>query len=295
MELRNLKTFQVVAEQLNMTRAAKILGYTQPTITLQIQVLERELGHSLFTRIGKKTFLTPAGNTLKKHTDKLFNVMQELEKELEELRGPSGTLTIAAAEYYCTHYLSVLLNSYIKRHPQVRLRLDPSNSLFAIQKVLDHHADIGITARDFDSPETEQYVLDEERTVVVVSAEIYKKNTKEQILANYPFISYHENSSFSTLIDQCFSEMNYKPVSMIECGGSDETIRRAVLNQTGIALLGENVIKEELATGLLVPLHYCTQSIKTSVIYLKSRSDEPTIRSFCDLLKKAWCTVPHKS
>lgn len=61
MELRNLKTFQVVANELNMTKAAKILKYTQPTITLQIQVLERELNHSLFTRIGKKTFLTPAG------------------------------------------------------------------------------------------------------------------------------------------------------------------------------------------------------------------------------------------
>lgn len=43
MELRNLKTFQVVAQQLNMTKAAKILGYTQPTITLQIQVLEENL------------------------------------------------------------------------------------------------------------------------------------------------------------------------------------------------------------------------------------------------------------
>lgn len=56
MELRNLKTFQVVANELNMTKAAKILKYTQPTITLQIQVLERELNHSLFTRIGKKRF-----------------------------------------------------------------------------------------------------------------------------------------------------------------------------------------------------------------------------------------------
>jgi DNA-binding transcriptional LysR family regulator len=65
MELRNLKTFQVVAEELNLTKAAKILGYTQPTLTLQIQALEKELQHTLLTRIGKKTFLTSAGKNLR--------------------------------------------------------------------------------------------------------------------------------------------------------------------------------------------------------------------------------------
>ncbi|MFE4524926.1 LysR family transcriptional regulator [Cytobacillus firmus] len=291
MELRNLKTFQVVAEHLNMTKAAKILGYTQPTITLQIQVLERELNHTLFNRIGKKTFLTPAGKKLKEYTEKLFDIVEELERDLVELNGPSGSLTIAASEYYCTHHLSLLLSSYNKLHPQVKLKIVPSNSLAAIEKVLNNEADIGIIACECDSSDIEKNPLDEERAVLVVSSEIYEKNTKEQIFANYPFLAYHENCSFGTLINQCFSEINYKPVSIIECGGSDETIRRAVLNQTGIALLGENVIKEELDKGLIIPLHYCKQTIQTSFIHLKSRSEGPTVQSFGDLLKEAWYAV----
>ncbi|SNT52598.1 DNA-binding transcriptional regulator, LysR family [Bacillus sp. OK838] len=271
-----------------MTKAAKILGYTQPTITLQIQVLERELNHSLFTRVGKKTFLTPAGKKLKERTDKLFVTIENLERDLEELNGPSGTLTIATSEYYCIHHLSLLLNSYTKLHPQVQLRLVPSNSLVAIEKVLNNEADIGIIACDCNSPDIEKHTLDEERAVLVVASEIFKLNTREQIFANYPFLAYHENCSFGVIINQCFSEINYKPASIIECGGSDETIRRAVLNQTGIALLGENVNKEEIADGRLVPLHYCNQSIETSFIYLKNRSEGPTIQSFGDLLKEAW-------
>ncbi|MCU6600138.1 LysR family transcriptional regulator [Peribacillus frigoritolerans] len=288
MELRNLKTFQVVAQHLNMTKAAKILGYTQPTITLQIQVLERELGHSLFTRIGKNTFLTPAGKKLQKHTDKLFNVVEELERDLEELNGPSGRLSIAASEYYCSHYLSILVNAYINLHPQVKLKLIPSNSLDVIEKILSNEADIGIIACECNHKDIESHVLGEERAVLVVAAEILKDNTKERILEKYPFLAFHGNCSFDTLIKQCFSEMNYRPASIIEFGGSDETIRRAVLNQTGIALLGENVIKEELANGLLVPLHYCTQTIETSLIYLKTRTEGATINSFSDLLKDAW-------
>ena len=72
MELRNLKTFQVVAEELNLTKAAQKLGYTQPTLTLQIQSLEKELQHTLLTRIGKKTFLTSVGKKLKVRVDQLF-------------------------------------------------------------------------------------------------------------------------------------------------------------------------------------------------------------------------------
>ena len=120
MELKNLQSFLLVAEHLNMSKAAKILNYTQPTITLQIKVLERELNHTLFTRIGNKLFLTPAGEIVKKYAEKLFVVLENLESELEELNGPAGKLSISASEYYCTHHLSLLLNSYTTLHPQVQ-------------------------------------------------------------------------------------------------------------------------------------------------------------------------------
>ncbi|MEH7097199.1 LysR family transcriptional regulator [Neobacillus vireti] len=291
MELRNLKTFQVVAEHLNMTKAAKILRYTQPTITTQIQVLERELDQTLFTRVGKKTFLTPAGKKLKGYADKILDIVDDLKRDMEEINGPSGSLTIAASEYYCINHLSLLLSSYRKLHPQVSLKLLPCNSLDVIQKVLNSEANIGIIACDCESSIIEKRLLDEERAVLVVASEIYKKHTREEIFSNYPFLAYHENCSFDGLIEQCFTELNYRPVSTIECGGSDETIRRAVLNQTGIALLGENVIKEELSNGKLVPLHYSNQSIKTHFIYLNNKSDGLTVNSFADLLKDAWHVI----
>lgn len=81
MELRHLKTFQVVAEQLNLTKVAEQLGYSQPGITLQIKALEKELGRTLFARVGRQTYLTSAGKLLKTHVDRLFGVMHELEDD----------------------------------------------------------------------------------------------------------------------------------------------------------------------------------------------------------------------
>lgn len=291
MELKNLQSFLLVAEHLNMSKAAKILNYTQPTITLQIKVLERELNHTLFTRIGNKLFLTPAGEKVKKYAEKLFVVLENLESELEELNGPAGKLSISASEYYCTHHLSLLLNSYTTLHPQVQLKLVPANSQIAIENVLNNEADIGIIACDCDSPYIEKHILDKEQMILVVATEIFNNNSKEEIFSKYPFLAYHGQCNFDGIIEKCFSELNYKPVSVIECGGSDETIRRATLNQTGIALLGENVIKEELANGQLIPLHYCDHYIETSFICLKARSENPTIQSFYNLLKEVWHDV----
>ena len=61
MELRNIKSFIKVAEFENFSKAAETLGYAQSTITTQIQLLEDELGASLFDRIGKKVFLSEKG------------------------------------------------------------------------------------------------------------------------------------------------------------------------------------------------------------------------------------------
>lgn len=141
---------------------------------------------------------------MQKHTDKLFNVVEELERDLEELNGPSGRLSIAASEYYCSHYLSILVNAYINLHPQVKLKLIPSNSLDVIEKILSNEADIGIIACECNHKDIESHVLGEERAVLVVAAEIFKDNTKEKILEKYPFLAFHGNCSFDTLIKQCF-------------------------------------------------------------------------------------------
>jgi DNA-binding transcriptional LysR family regulator len=293
MELRNLKTFQVVAEELNMTKAAKILGYTQPTITQQIQVLEREVGYSLLNRIGKRMFLTTAGKQIKVHADKLFSVMQEMESTIQQLNGPNGTLTIAAPEYYCSHHLSLLINSYIKLHPQVKLKLVSSDSRETIEMVLNTKADIGIIAGKCDDSGVELLQLDEERLVLVTSQELFEKYGEDVLLQQFPFISYEEGCNFEGVIKTCLTEIKYNPVSIIECG-SEETIKRAVLNKTGIAMLSENLIKEELTNGLIIPLHFFTKRIETSLIYLKSRSEETTIQSFSDLLQEAWQVVEEK-
>lgn len=288
MELRHLRTFQVVAEELNLTKAAKHLGYTQPTLTLQIQSLEKELNHTLLTRVGKKTMLTTAGKKLKVHVDQLFSVIDKMEKEMEELHGPSGVLTIAASEYYCTQHLSPMIKTYADMYPNVRVNLLPLNSVHGIQSVKDYVADIAIIASECHESEMVQTFLDEEKTFLVVSSTISKDKSLEEIFHHYPFISYDKDCSFSNIIERYFKSSEWQPQSMIVVGGSDETIKRAVLNGTGYAILGGNIIKNELEDGIITILQPVSESITTSLINLKVRSQEPNIQSFREFIQEVW-------
>lgn len=288
MELRQLRTFKVVAEEYNFTKAAKKLGYTQPTLTLQIQSLEKELNHTLFTRIGKKTVLTSAGKKLKTYVDQLFQLIEEMEKEMEDLLGPSGVLTIAAPEYYCTEYLSPMIDRYMKLYPSVRVTLLPLNSIHAIQSVKNQVADMAIIASDCHDPEMVQTFLEEEPTLLVVASTIAKDKNVEEIFQSYPFISYDKDCSFSSIIEQYFKTSDQKPQSLIVVGGSDETIKRAILNGTGYGILGKNIIKNELEDGSITVLKPTSEPITTSMIHLKIRSEEPNLHTFQQFIKNIW-------
>lgn len=293
MELRNLKTFQAVADHLNLTKAADQLGYSQPTITLQIKALEKELGKPLFNRVGKRTFLTPTGKLLKQHTDKLFGVLRELEEDLKQLDKPHGTLVIATPEFYCTHYLSFIMSSYIKLHPQVKLQLISCNSQETIKMVSSNQADIGIIAGSCHLPEIKSTIIDHEDFVLVTTPQILRGHEVEYVLQHYPFISFKEGCNLEGFIGKCLAEIDYTPPTIIECN-SEETIRRAVLNQTGVALLSTALIEKEIASGALTVLHRFTPKAETAIIYLKTRSDEVSINTFSELVQDVWSSIREK-
>lgn len=290
MELRNLRTFQVVAEHLNLTKAAEHLGYSQQTITLQIKALERELGHSLLNRVGKKTFLTPAGKVVRQYTEQLFSVMQLMEEELNHLNNPFGNLVVAAPEFYCTQYMPHMLKSYLEMHPQVNLQVISCSSQEALRRVNNHEADIGIIAGTCDLSDIYASVVDLEEFALVATPEMIAGRSFSEVLEQYPFLSYQEGCNLDGFISQCLAEINYSPQSVIKCT-SEETIKRSVLNHTGVAFLSTALIQAELRSGAVEELHRFSRRAETSIICLKRRKDEAAIETFAELVTDVWQSV----
>lgn len=289
MELRNLKTFQVVAECLNFTKAAEILNFTQPTVTAQIQSLEKELNQLLFFRVGKKNHLTPAGMLLKKYTDELFMIVDEMEAAFLELGKPHGYLKIAASEYYCTNYFPFVISEFLKTFPDVHINLVSCNSDEVIKGIESNTYDLGVIVGETSRSDIRNTVLDEEELLLVAGRNTMEELPFDKLINELPFIQYRIEGNYKGFINQYLLQTELHPKKIIEIG-SEEAIKRAILKGTGYGVLSSNLIKKEIENGELIPIPLTGQKLhfKTSLIYLKKKEEKAILKSFSEVIESLW-------
>jgi DNA-binding transcriptional LysR family regulator len=145
LELRHLRAFVAVAEELHFTRAANRLHLAQQALSGQIQQLERELGTPLFTRTTRKVELTDAGRTLLSHaTAILASVKVACEQTQRAGSGEIGRLTIAYTPTVAHESLPLFTDAMHARFPGVQLRTLEMWQADAVAGVEDGRFDIGM-------------------------------------------------------------------------------------------------------------------------------------------------------
>ena len=144
MELRHLRYFVAVAQEMNIHRAAERLNISQPPLSVTIQQLEAELGVALFNREGRGIQITRAGsNFLSKARDILANVEDACHHVQEIESGIVGTLRVGFISSAVTGLLQNVVMAHRKAHPKVTLELEQSVGSRIEQQVRDKKIDIG--------------------------------------------------------------------------------------------------------------------------------------------------------
>lgn len=124
MELRHLRYFVAVAEELHFGRAAERLGIAQPPLTRQIQLLERELDVVLFDRSQRKVELTVAGQKLLEHARHIFDAVELAARETVRAgRGELGRIAIGYPSSLAYSGLPELLKKFRVKLPEVAVEL----------------------------------------------------------------------------------------------------------------------------------------------------------------------------
>ena len=129
MELRHVRYFLAVAEELHFGRAARRLHMAQPPLSQQIRQLEEEIGTLLFTRSSHKVALTPAGAQFLPEARK---ILQQAEVAMENAakagRGQLGTIVIGAVDVALHAVLPGVIKPYMKSNPDISIQLQVMNS-----------------------------------------------------------------------------------------------------------------------------------------------------------------------
>ena len=194
-ELRHLRYFIAVAEELSFTRAAERLRIAQPPLSVQIRQLEDETGVALFDRGSRPLRLTEAGELLLKRARLLTAEVGATLDDVRRIgRGQTGRLSVAFVGSAMYTTLPDILNAFREAHPDVELTLDEMLAAEIAESIRERRVDVGFSRPALsEGDEFEQRVFLEERLVLAIP-ERHRFADRAQVsiveLAGEPLIVY---------------------------------------------------------------------------------------------------------
>ncbi|MGO4739838.1 LysR substrate-binding domain-containing protein [Bosea sp. 2KB_26] len=247
-----LSAFHAVAEAESFTGAAKARHVSQPTLSAQVRSLEDAYGVRLFDRVGRKTKLTPLGQSLFAITARLFSAQDEAQSLLAGSRTlQRGHLRIAADS--ATHVMAALARMR-ESYPGLTFSLTIGNSSEVVDQIMDFAADVAITARQSSDPRLHTVKLRSDRLVAFASNEhrlAQHESIPIEAFAGQDIVLRERGSITRETFEARLSEAGIKPANLLEVQ-SREAVREAVAAGFGIGVIFEAEFRPDPALKRLV-------------------------------------------
>lgn len=197
-ELRHLRYFVAVAEELHFGRAAQRLYLAQPALSQQIRRLEEILGVELFHRTSRSVAPTAAGEVLLERARRtLRNVRLDAEEARGIGRGEIGHLNVGFVGSGMLASLPAIFRQYLKTYPLVQMHLHESFTSRVVSGLLDGSLDAGILRDSDPQPDLEVTTLFTERYVAVLPKthpRARQRNIHASVLRDEPFVFYSHSA-----------------------------------------------------------------------------------------------------
>ena len=221
MELRTLRYFLTVAQELNITRAAEKLSMSQPPLSNQIKGLEEELGTTLFIRGKRHLQLTPEGSLLYRRALQILELTEKTKTEFDALSGGlSGTLYLGLIEGRAPYLAARWLAGFHDEYPLVHFSLWNGSSDDVIDRLMKGLIDLALIAAPYDSEQLSGLYVGSEPWVAILSrehplAKAYGQEIPLSALVGHPLII-PSRKSRKEGIRRWFSEIGAEPESLCE-------------------------------------------------------------------------------
>ena len=282
MEIRNFKSFKKIAETGSFTKAAQALGYTQSTLTAQIQALEAFYGHPVFERLGKSIRLTAFGQRLLKSADALIDMYEKVRDLGEAETEPRGAIRIGSPESLMMYRLFGILKEYKTLYPHVEIAIvnDNCNAIRAL--VASGELDIGFTLqREFSYENLETIVLREEALCFVAPGSYEGDDFIPD--ERHMLLSTERECTYRQVFDEYLAGRNYCPRNVLETQ-SVEAIKKFIVGDMGFSFLPRYAVSEEARSGLVCVKPYEGDlKLYSQIVYHKNKWLSPALNRLIEL------------
>ncbi|GAB3023255.1 hydrogen peroxide-inducible genes activator [Niabella terrae] len=245
MTLQQLEYILAVHQHRNFMKAAQACFVTQPTLSMQIQKLETEIGFKIFDRSKQPVIPTTRGSGILEHARSVVAASRELSQFADEQKGRTrGHLRIGIIPTLAPYLLPLFISSFIRKYPEVHLSVQELTTDIIVKLLKEGRIDAGILVTPLHENGINEQLLFYEQLLVYIS----RKNNlfnKEYVLARDIDVSklwlLEEGHCFrSQIISLCELQKKNREVTNFEYeAGSIETLKRMVDINEGITIVPE--------------------------------------------------------
>ena len=290
MELYQLKTFVMVAEEGHLTRASERLHTSQPAVSAHIKSLEEEMGVSLFIRTPKGMVLTREGEVLRNKAQTALDTIDDLYKEASVMKEKIvGTARIGL--HIDPRFLKIdcFLSHMRRRHPELDFHLLQRWSWQQPEAFKQGALDGGYVYGRPDLPDLEVIALRQFNVVVVGPADWEDKlaGASWEAIARLPWIWTPPNCRFCEIAMSAFEKRGLQPVR-VTVADQEPLISTLVSSGIGLAIMIEEEARLAKEQGRLAVWDEVLDTINLSFIYSRKRAGEPLVKAIAEGIRQVW-------
>ena len=257
MQTKTLNSFLAAARTLNFGEAARLLNYSQSTVSEQIKALEDELGVQLFERIGRKVFLTEEGTRLMPLADNMVREEENIKTVFSRREVMGGSIRIAVSETLSSYWLPALLKEYRQKYPCVEFHIYVGDCSRFPQLLQQNLADVAFSQHEEDHlPQMHRVFLFSWKSVFIVAPDHPLAHKKELCFRDFD----HQalllpvgEAGYPRTVRDLLKKHRIETRTVME-SGSVEVIKQFIKCGLGISILPEIAVRSELESGVLVGL-----------------------------------------
>jgi len=301
LNLNQLRSFYEVLKCGGFGRAAQRLNVTQPAVTAQVKLLEKECGYKLVVRKRHSVLPTEEGKVLFAEAKKIFDAETQVENAIEELRKVKrGNLPLGSARTYKKYFLPYIIKSFHTHYPNIKVVLEEGSSLEMLQALHEKEIQLAIISSPWEHEKVHLLPLCCEELFLICSPghPLAKKDmVSVKELADEPLIMKERGSGTRERVEDLFNR-NHVGMNIRMETSDAETIKKLVELGEGLSFLVKMAVKQELERKSLHVIRLAEERLilDIALAYLKNSDLSPSARAFLDLMADSTTeSVPYPS
>ncbi len=253
--LQQLRILKALSTEKNFTKASELLHLSQPSLSKQVQNLEKNLEISLINRERNKISLTENGKIFLQYAERILALCEESCRAIIDLKnGERGNLTVGASQTIGIYLLPRVLALFAKNYPQINLKMQVNSTRIIAKNVIHREIDLAVVGGEIPNDLKKNLIVEnfveDEFSLIIAKSHPFTKKKKitKQDLYYLNFITLNSNSTIRKFIDNILSQnqIETNQLKIIMQLNSIEGIKTAVSLGLGAAFVSSSAIEKEI-------------------------------------------------